>query len=74
MENLSYTPEEPIAVIATALSPLALGIIRTSGKGLIENVAKIFSRPKALTEVQINTCNCFDFVYVYIIIQINLTE
>ena len=38
MENLSYTPEEPIAAIATALSPSALGIIRTSGKGSIENV------------------------------------
>ena len=55
MENLSYTPEEPIAAIATALSPSALGIIRTSGKGSIENVAKIFSRPKALIEAQGNT-------------------
>ncbi len=55
MENLSYTPEEPITAIATALSPAALGIIRTSGKGSIENVAKIFSRPKALTEAQGNS-------------------
>ena len=55
MENLTYTPEEPIAAIATALSPAALGIIRTSGKGSIELVSKIFSRPKALIEAQGNT-------------------
>ena len=55
MENLSYTPEEPIAAIATALSPAALGIIRTSGKGCIEKVAEIFSRPKALKEAAGNT-------------------
>ena len=55
MENLSYTPEEPIAAIATALAPAALGIIRTSGRGSIENVAKIFSRPAALLEAAGNT-------------------
>ena len=44
----AYTPEEPIAAIATALAPSALAAIRTSGKNCIELVAAIFSRPKAL--------------------------
>ncbi|MCK9169520.1 MAG: tRNA uridine-5-carboxymethylaminomethyl(34) synthesis GTPase MnmE [Treponema sp.] len=43
-----YTPDEPIAAVATALSPAALGIVRTSGKGCIELVGKLFSRPAAL--------------------------
>lgn len=50
-----YTPEEPISSIATALSPAALGIIRVSGKGCIELVSKVFSRPKALLEAKGNT-------------------
>ncbi|MFA6855784.1 MAG: tRNA uridine-5-carboxymethylaminomethyl(34) synthesis GTPase MnmE [Treponema sp.] len=45
-----YTPDEPIAAIATALSPAALGIVRTSGKGCIELVGKVFSRPAALNK------------------------
>ena len=45
-----YTPEEPISSIATALAPAALGIVRVSGKGCIELVSKVFSRPKALLE------------------------
>ena len=47
MKN-SYIPEEPVAAIATALAPSALGIIRTSGKGCIELISRVFSRPKAL--------------------------
>jgi len=50
-----YTPEEPISSIATALAPAALGIVRVSGKGCIELVSKIFSRPKALLEAPGNT-------------------
>ncbi|MCQ2591411.1 MAG: tRNA uridine-5-carboxymethylaminomethyl(34) synthesis GTPase MnmE [Treponema sp.] len=50
-----YTPEEPISSIATALAPAALGIVRTSGKGCIELVSKVFSRPKALLEAAGNT-------------------
>ena len=50
-----YTPEEPISSIATALAPAALGIVRASGKGCIELVSKIFSRPKALLEAGGNT-------------------
>ena len=48
MINEQYTPEEPIAAIATALAPAALGIVRTSGKNAIELAAKCFSRPKAM--------------------------
>lgn len=50
-----YTPEEPISSIATALAPAALGIVRVSGKGCIELVSKVFSRPKALLEAPGNT-------------------
>ena len=50
-----YTPEEPISSIATALAPAALGIVRVSGKGCIELVSKVFSRPKALLEAKGNT-------------------
>jgi len=46
---------DTIAAIATALAPGAIGIVRTSGKGCIELVAKIFSRPKALLEAKGNT-------------------
>lgn len=55
MDNTSYTPEEPIAAIATALAPSALGIIRMSGKNSIELLSKLFSRPKALLEAPGNT-------------------
>ena len=55
MTNLGYTPEEPIAAIATALSPSALGIVRCSGKNSVELVSKIFSRPKALLAASGNT-------------------
>lgn len=55
MDNTSYTPEEPIAAIATALAPSALGIIRMSGKNSINLLSKLFSRPKALLEAQGNT-------------------
>ena len=50
-----YTPEEPISSIATALAPAALGIVRVSGKGCIELVSKVFSRPKALLDAAGNT-------------------
>ena len=51
----SYTPEEPIAAIATALAPSALAIIRISGKNCIELLSKVFSRPKALNQAEGNT-------------------
>ena len=55
MTSSQYTPEEPISSIATALAPSALGIVRVSGKGCIELVSKVFSRPKALLEAAGNT-------------------
>ncbi len=55
MDNTGYTPEEPIAAIATALAPAALGIIRASGKGCVEKVSKLFSRPKALLSAEANS-------------------
>lgn len=55
MDTTGYTPEEPIAAVATALAPAALGIIRVSGKNSIQLLSKIFSRPKALNEAAGNT-------------------
>ena len=55
MDNTGYTPEEPIAAIATTMAPSALGIIRMSGKNSIELLSKVFSRPKALCEAAGNT-------------------
>lgn len=55
MTNLGYTAEEPIAAIATALSPAAIAIVRTSGKGCAALVAKLFSRPDALRTAQGNS-------------------
>ncbi len=51
-EASRYTPDEPIAAIATALAPSALAVVRVSGKGCIELVSKVFSRPKALLAVE----------------------
>lgn len=62
----SYTPEEPIAAIATALAPSALALIRISGKNCIELLSKIFSRPKALTQAEGNT-----IVYGWIVDSVN---
>ena len=47
--------EDPIAATATALAPAALGIVRTSGKGCIDKIAAVFSRPKALLAAGANT-------------------
>ena len=62
----SYTPEEPIAAIATALAPSALALIRISGKNCIELLSKVFSRPKALTQDEGNT-----IVYGWIVDSVN---
>ena len=55
MTNLGYTAEEPVAAIATALSPAAIAIVRTSGTGCISLVSAVFSRPKALREAAGNS-------------------
>lgn len=62
----SYTPEEPIAAIATALAPSALALIRISGKNCIELLSKVFSRPNALTQAEGNT-----IVYGWIVDSVN---
>ena len=64
-----YTPEEPISSIATALAPAALGIVRVSGKGCIELVSKVFSRPKALLEAPGNT-----LVYGWVVEPVETTK
>ena len=50
-----YFLDEPIAAIATALVPSALGIVRVSGKDSIRILSGVFSRPKALLEAPGNT-------------------
>ena len=55
MNNVGYTPEEPIAAIATALAPGALGIVRCSGKNCIDLVSAVFSRPQSLRDAKGNT-------------------
>ena len=42
MTNTKYNPEEPIAAVATALVPAALGIIRVSGKNSIKLLSGCF--------------------------------
>ena len=65
----SYTPEEPIAAIATALAPSALAIIRISGKNCIELLSKVFSRPKTLNQAEGNS-----IVYGWIVDSVNPEE
>lgn len=55
MKPSEYALNDPIAAVATALVPAALGIVRTSGTGCIELVASSFSRPEALTGAKGNT-------------------
>ena len=55
MQIGKYSLDDPIAAIATALSPAALGIVRTSGKGAIDLASAIFSKPEKLKEAQGNT-------------------
>jgi len=55
-----YGDKDPIAALATALGESALAVIRTSGsnvggKGAIDLLAEIFSRPQALLAAPTNT-------------------
>ncbi len=52
---MKYSPEDPIAAVATALAPAAIGIVRVSGKGCVEMVSRVFSRPAALKSAQGNS-------------------
>ena len=51
----SYNPDDAIAAIATSIAPSALAVIRVSGKGCIELLSKVFSRPKSLLQAQGNS-------------------
>jgi tRNA modification GTPase len=51
----SYGDTDPIAAIATALGESALALIRTSGEGSLELLAKVFSRPEKLRQAGGNT-------------------
>lgn len=55
MLSTVYAHNEPIAAIATALAPAALGIIRVSGSESINMLKQVFSRPKALENAEGNT-------------------
>lgn len=55
MKPSEYALHDPIAAIATALAPSALGIVRTSGAQAIEYASRVFSRPDALLKAAGNT-------------------
>ena len=55
MKPSEYSLNDPVAAIATALVPSALGIVRASGRGSIELLATLFSRPDALLSAGGNT-------------------
>ncbi len=55
MTNTAYTPEEPIAAIATALAPGAIAMVRCSGRNCIEQACSVFSRPNALRTAEGNS-------------------
>ena len=56
-----YTPEEPIAAIATALVPSAIGIVRTSGKNciLLFTVGLKIQEFKTETKKSMKSCLAF---------------
>ncbi len=47
-----YGDNDPIAALATAPGLAAIAVIRTSGAGCIEQLAKLFSRPNALLDCE----------------------
>jgi len=55
MKDLAYDPDEPIAALATPWGESALAVIRTSGKGSIERMARLFSRPEAVRTASAST-------------------
>ncbi len=55
MNDTPYVPGEPIAAVATALYPAALGIVRVSGTGCLELLGRLFSRPRTLMSAAGNT-------------------
>lgn len=55
MRPSEYSLADPIAAIATALVPAALGVVRVSGARCVELIAPLFSRPDALRSAAGNT-------------------
>jgi tRNA modification GTPase len=55
MKPSQYDLESPIAAIATALVPSALGVVRVTGKDSLLLLSSAFSRPKALIEARGNS-------------------
>ncbi|MDR2535850.1 MAG: tRNA uridine-5-carboxymethylaminomethyl(34) synthesis GTPase MnmE [Treponema sp.] len=53
--SYAYGDDTPIAAIATVLGESALAVIRTSGKGAIDLLAKVFSQTEKLREAPGNT-------------------
>jgi tRNA modification GTPase len=53
--KIQYGDEAPIAALATPKGESALALIRLSGKGTVELLSKIFSRPKKILEAPGNT-------------------
>ncbi|MDR3302442.1 MAG: tRNA uridine-5-carboxymethylaminomethyl(34) synthesis GTPase MnmE [Spirochaetaceae bacterium] len=54
-EQPSYGDESPIAAQATAAALSALALVRLSGKGTLDLLAKVFSRPRTLACAKGNT-------------------
>jgi tRNA modification GTPase len=55
MDTPVYGDDGPILAAATPLGESALALIRTSGKGAVDRVAAVFSRPRALREAPGNS-------------------
>ena len=51
----AYTTNEPIYALATPYAPSAIAIVRTSGDGVIELIANVFSRKEKLLTAKSNT-------------------
>ena len=54
MKPSEYPLGDPVAAIATALVPAALGVIRLSGDSSLSLLSACFSRPQALAEASYN--------------------
>ena len=51
----AYTTNEPIYALATPYAPSAIAIVRTSGDGVINLIANVFSRKEKLIKAKSNT-------------------
>jgi tRNA modification GTPase len=49
MKDLSYDTDRPIAALATPWGRSAIAVVRTSGEGCLDLLARTFSRPAALS-------------------------